>query len=65
LNDWAPGKRGLLLGEGVVDWKALFEAAETVGGVQAYIIEQESYPQGMSPMEACQRCLENFRKLHG
>jgi sugar phosphate isomerase/epimerase len=65
LNDWAPGKRGVLLGEGVVDWKALFEAAESVGGVQAYIVEQESYPQGMSPMEACRKCLENFHKLHG
>ncbi len=65
LNDWAPGKRGVLLGEGAVDWKALFAAAESVGGIQAYIIEQESYPQGMTPMEACRRCLENFRKLHG
>lgn len=65
LNDWAPGRRGVLLGEGAIDWKALFAAAESVGGIQAYIIEQESYPQGMTPMEACQRCLENFRKLHG
>ena len=65
LNDWAPQKRGLLLGEGEVDWKALFAAAESVGGIQVYIVEQESYPQGMAPMEACSRCLENFRKLHG
>ena len=65
LNDWAPQQRGLLLGEGSVDWKALFAAAESVGGIQAYIIEQESYPQGMAPMDACRRCLENFRKLHG
>jgi sugar phosphate isomerase/epimerase len=64
LNDWAPDRRGVLLGEGVVDWKALFAAAESVGGIQAYIIEQESYPEGMPPMEACRRCLENFRKLH-
>jgi sugar phosphate isomerase/epimerase len=65
LNDWAPDRRGLLLGEGTIDWKALFAAAESVGGIQAYIIEQESYPPGMSPMEASQRCLDNFRKLHG
>lgn len=65
LNDWAPGKRGVLLGEGVIDWKALFAAAESVGGIQAYIIEQESYPEGMTPMQACQRCLENFHKLRG
>ncbi|MCX6628576.1 MAG: sugar phosphate isomerase/epimerase [Candidatus Solibacter sp.] len=65
LNDWAPEKRGLLLGEGTIDWKSLFAAAESVGGIQAYIIEQESYPPGMTPMEASVRCLENFRKLHG
>lgn len=65
LNDWAPDKRGLLLGEGAIDWKALFAAAESVGGIQAYIVEQESYPSGMAPMEACRRCLENFRKLRG
>jgi sugar phosphate isomerase/epimerase len=65
LNDWAPGKRGVLLGEGQIDWKALFAAAESVGGIQAYVIEQESYPADMPPMEASRRCLENFRKLHG
>ena len=65
LNDYAPGKRGVMLGEGVVDWKALFAALESVGGIEAYIIEQESYPEGMTPMESCKRCLENFRKLHG
>ncbi len=65
LNDYAPGRRGVLLGEGTIDWKALFAAAESVGGIQAYIIEQESYPEGLTPMEACRRCLENFRKLHG
>jgi len=63
LNDHAPGKRGVLLGEGVVDWKRLFETAETVGGLEFYIIEQESYPEGMSPMEAVERCLQHFRRL--
>ena len=65
LNDYAPGQRGVLLGEGKVDWKGLIAAAEKVGGVEVYIVEQEGYPQGMSPMEACRRCLENFRKLRG
>jgi hypothetical protein len=36
---------------------------ESVGGIQAYIIEQESYPEGMTPMEACKRCLAEVR--HG
>ena len=65
LNDYAAGRRGVLLGEGTVNWKALFEIAEKTGGLEVYIIEQEGYPEGMSPMEACRRCLENFRKLRG
>jgi sugar phosphate isomerase/epimerase len=65
LNDYAPGRRGVLLGEGTVDWKAVIETAESVGGLELYIVEQEGYPEGMSPMEACRRCLENFRRLRG
>ena len=65
LNDYAAGKRGVLLGEGTVNWKALIDTAEKIGGLEVYIIEQEGYPEGMSPMEACRRCLENFRKLRG
>jgi sugar phosphate isomerase/epimerase len=65
LNDYAAGKRGVLLGEGTVHWRALIEAAEKIGGIEVYIIEQEGYPEDMTPMEACRRCLENFRKLHG
>jgi sugar phosphate isomerase/epimerase len=65
LNDWAPGRQSVLLGEGKIDWKALFAAAESAGGIQVYVIEQESYPEGMAPLEACRRCLENFHQLHG
>jgi sugar phosphate isomerase/epimerase len=65
LNDYAAGKRGVMLGEGTVDWKGLFNAAETVGGVEVYIIEQESYPPGVTPIQSVERCLENYRKLHG
>ncbi len=59
-----PGKGfRVLLGEGAVDWKALFEAAETVGGVEYYFIEQEGseYPS----METAERCLAALRKLRG
>ena len=65
LNDYAAGKRGVMLGEGTVDWKGLFNAAETVGGVEVYIVEQESYPEGVSPIESVDICLKNYRKLHG
>jgi sugar phosphate isomerase/epimerase len=65
LNDYAAGKRGVMLGEGTVDWKGLFNAAEAVGGVEVYIVEQESYPEGVTPIQSVDMCLKSYRKLHG
>ena len=65
LNDYAEGKRSVMLGEGTVDWKGLFNAAETVGGVEVYIVEQESYPEGVTPIQSVDLCLKSYRKLHG
>jgi sugar phosphate isomerase/epimerase len=63
LKDWSPGEGGgrVLLGEGIGPWKALFEAAESVGGVEYYLIEQEG--SRFVPMETAKRCLENYRSL--
>lgn len=63
LKDWSPGEGGgrVLLGEGIGPWKALFEAAESVGGVEYYLIEQEG--SRFTPMETARRCLENYRSL--
>jgi sugar phosphate isomerase/epimerase len=64
LKDWSP-ERGykVLLGEGAAPWKQIFAAAESVGGLEHYLVEQEGsdYP----PMETAKRCLESFRKLRG
>ncbi len=64
-KDWSPepGKGyKVLFGEGVAPWKKIFEAAETTGGIEYYLIEQEgsAYP----PLETAERCLATFRKLH-
>lgn len=63
-KDWAPPPKGyrVLLGEGVSPWKQIFEAVESVGGLEYYLVEQEGsdYP----PMETAERCLASFRKLH-
>ena len=62
LKDWSPG-RGykVLFNEGVVPWKKLFAAAESTGGVEYYLIEQEGsdYPE----LDTAQRCLVAYRKL--
>lgn len=62
LKDWSK-ERGykVLFGEGDAPWKAVFEAAESVGGVEFYLIEQEG--SDYSPMETVERCLANYKKL--
>jgi sugar phosphate isomerase/epimerase len=52
----------VLFGEGVADWKGIFQAAESVGGVEYYLIEQEGsrFPE----LETAKRCLQAFRATH-
>jgi len=63
LKEWSsdPAKGyHVLFGEGNVKWKELFAAAESVGGVEYYLIEQEGsrYPE----LETAKRCLANYRE---
>ena len=65
-KDWSsdPAKGyKVLFGEGAVDWKNLFAAAESVGGVEYYLIEQEG--SRYSELETAEKCLAAFRKTHG
>jgi len=62
LKDWSPQKGyRVLFGEGIAPWKQLFAAAESTGGAEYYLIEQEGsdYPE----LETAQRCLAAYRKL--
>lgn len=64
LKDWGPDKGyKVLFGEGVAPWKKIFAAAESTGGVEYYLIEQEGsqYPE----IETADRCLVAFHNVHG
>jgi sugar phosphate isomerase/epimerase len=50
-----------LFGEGDVPWKQVFQAAESVGGVEFYLIEQEG--SRYSPLETAEKCLSNWKKM--
>jgi sugar phosphate isomerase/epimerase len=64
-KDWAPGRGyAVLFGEGVSPWPAIFQAAESVGGVQHYLIEQEEGPADEQVLRA-ERCLANWKKMRG
>ncbi|HLK21086.1 MAG TPA: sugar phosphate isomerase/epimerase [Bryobacteraceae bacterium] len=66
LKDWsrdpAVGFKALL-GEGVVPWKQVFEAAEKTGGAEFYLVEQEG--SRFSAPETAEKCLAEYKKLHG
>ena len=65
LKDWGKGEgRGyaVAFGEGDVPWKALLDAAETTGGAEFYLIEQEVSPPGTS-LQMAQKCLDNYKKM--
>lgn len=65
LKDWSPeAAKGytVLFGEGAAEWKNIFEAAEGVGGVEYYLIEQEG--SRFAELETARRCLQSFRLIH-
>lgn len=65
-KDWGPGEDAgyrVLFGEGASPWLDIFEAAEDVGGVEYYLIEQEDSP--LPELEAAERCLANYNALRG
>jgi len=65
LKDWSadPAKGyKVLFGEGAGDWKNIFAAAESTGGAEYYLIEQEG--SRFSELDTARRCLESFRAVH-
>src|SRR5262249_10470003 len=66
LKDWSsdPAKGyQVLFGEGDAKWKDIFAAAESVGGVEYYLLEQEGSRFG--ELETAKRCLHAYRTTHG
>lgn len=65
LKDWSPDpEKGykVLFGEGAAPWKNIFEAAESAGGVEYYLIEQEG--SRFTELDTARRCLQSFRSVH-
>jgi sugar phosphate isomerase/epimerase len=65
-KDWSPDPdKGykVLFGEGKADWKGIFAAAESVGGIEYYLVEQEG--SRLSELDTVKNCLANFRNAHG
>ena len=64
-KDWSKEKGyAVAFGEGDAPWKKIFATAEEKGGVEYYLIEQETGgPQGELAM--VEHCLDNWKQLRG
>jgi sugar phosphate isomerase/epimerase len=67
MKDWTPGGQGdgkgyrVLFGEGITKWKELVAAAESVGGIEYYLIEQEG--SRLSEFDTAKKCLESWKAM--
>ena len=63
-KDWGAGGRGyaVAFGEGDAPWKAIFDAAESTGGIEYYLIEQE-HAGDIGELAMAKKCLENYRTI--
>lgn len=52
-----------IIGKDTTDWKALITANKTIGGTQWLVVEQESYPAGMTPMQSVEASLKGLQAI--
>jgi|SRR5579872_3069444 len=64
LKEWSPEKKfEAVMGEGLVPWRKVFDAAEKTGGVEYYLIEWEG--TASPAFESVGKCLAEYKKIHG
>jgi len=56
------GKKAIL-GQDAVDWRAVYEACAYKGGTKWIVVEQETYPDGKSPMDCTKASLDGLKAL--
>jgi len=52
-----------ILGQDSVDWAAVYAACTSVGGTEWVVVEQETYPDGKTPMECTRESLAGLKRL--
>ncbi|MDO6427026.1 sugar phosphate isomerase/epimerase [Thalassotalea sp. 1_MG-2023] len=52
-----------IIGKDTIDWLALTKANIAVGGTLWIVVEQEEYPNGLTPMEAVQQSKKGLEKV--
>jgi len=51
-----------IIGKDTTDWKSLIVANRTIGGTLWLVVEQEVYPDGLTPMQSVEASLKGLQK---
>lgn len=57
--------RTAILGQDSVDWAAVYAACVSTGGTEWIVLEQETYPDGKTPMECTRESLAGLKNVVG
>jgi len=52
-----------IIGKDVIDWKSVITAAREVGGTEWFVVEQEVYPEGLTPFQALEQSMQGLQKI--
>lgn len=55
-------KENPIIGQDTTDWKSLIKANRAVGGTLWLVVEQEVYPEGMTPMQSVEASLKGLQQ---
>jgi sugar phosphate isomerase/epimerase len=58
-----PKEFAVFVGDGDVKWDDILGLCATTAGTKWFIVEQESYPEGATPVESVARSLRNLRAM--
>lgn len=54
-----------LIGQDIVDWKAVITAAREVGATEWFVVEQEVYPNNLTPLKAVEVSVNGLKEIIG
>jgi sugar phosphate isomerase/epimerase len=62
VREGEAGKKAII-GQDSVDWPAVYAACASAGGTEWIVVEQETYPDGKTPMECTRESLAGLKAL--
>lgn len=52
-----------IIGQDIVDWKSVIKAAREAGGTEWFVVEQEVYPNNLTPLQAVEASMKGLQKI--